>query len=406
MSSEHLPAEYPFIPLHRPDLGEAEGAAAARVIASGWVSQGREVEAFEHEFAAFTGAPFAVAVSSGTAAIELALRALGIGAGDEVITVSHSFVATANAIHAVGAQPVFADVTPDTLNLDPAGIAPLVTGSTRAVLAVHQVGMPCDLAAVLGACRSFGLHLIEDAACAAGSEIEIDGQWHRIGAPHGDIACFSLHARKPITTGEGGIITCRDTEVAERLRRLRSHGMTISAVTRHESPAVMFEEYVTPGYNLRLSDIAGAIGRQQLLRLPGIVARRRALAARYAAAFAGSNVVRPLSEPGWARSNWQSYPVRLADPLDQRKVMQLMLDENIAVRRGVMNAHMERAWPKAGWGCAWRIGADCTCAPQTCAALSESERGRDRHILLPLFPALKEDEQDRVIETLLRVCAA
>jgi dTDP-4-amino-4,6-dideoxygalactose transaminase len=399
-----MSADRRFIPLHRPDLDTAECEAAAMVIRSGWVSQGPETEAFEREFAAWVGAPHAAAVSNGTVALELALRALDVGPGDDVITVSHSFIATANAIRAVGARPAFVDVDPCTLNIDPAKIEAAITPNTRAILVVHQLGMPCDLEQILAIASRHHLRVIEDAACAAGSEIAIGGRWQRIGAPHGDVACFSFHGRKPITTGEGGMITSRDAAIDHAVRLTRNVGMTISAERRHAATTVTFEAYDRQGSNHRLSDIAAAVGRAQLRKLSGLVARRRALAARYHAHFANSDIVTPLLEPAWARTNWQSYPVRLSDRYDQREVMQRMLDDGIATRRGVMCAHLEPAWQKDDWRCAARAGGGCACAGQTCAALERSEHGRDRHILLPLFATLTEDEQDRIVAVLHRAC--
>jgi perosamine synthetase len=394
-------ADRHFVPLHRPDLGEGECEAVARVIRSGWVSQGSEVEAFEREFAAFVGASHAVAVSSGTTALELALRASGIGPGDEVIAVSHSSVATANAIRSVGARPVFVDVLPDMLTIDPAQIEIGLGPATRALMVVHQVGMPCDMSAVMAVARRRRLRVIEDAACAIGSEICLAERWERIGRPHGDIACFSFHARKPITTGEGGMITTRDDDIAAFLRRLRNHGMSIPAEVRHASERVIFEDYETHGYNARLSDIAAAVGRVQLQRLPDIVARRRALARRYAVLLAAEAVAKPLVEPEWARSNWQSYPVRLRDGVDQQQVMQFMLDEGIATRRGIMCAHLEPAWPRDAWICAFHREA---CPGGSCSSLVQSEKGRDHHILLPLYPSMTEVDLDRVVASLVRAC--
>jgi perosamine synthetase len=381
-----------LIPLYEPDLGEAETRAAARAIRSGWVAQGPEVEAFEREFTAFCGAPEAVAISNGTAALALALAALGVGAGDEVITVSLSFIATANAVRATGARAVFVDIDPATLNIDPAQIEPAISPRTRALLVVHQVGMPCELAAILPIARRHGLALVEDAACAAGSEIRMEGAWARIGAPHGDAACFSFHARKPITTGEGGMITVRDAAVAARLRLMRNHGMSVSPTERHRAAAVTFEDYEGAHLNHRLSDIAGAVGRAQLERLADMVARRRRLAARYAERLAQRGVATPLREPAWARSNWQSYPVTLPAYANQRAVMQHMLDVGVATRRGIMCAHLTSAWPAGAW----------TCGPR---GLVESERARDRQILLPFFPTLTEDEQERVVAALEGACA-
>ncbi|HEX6030101.1 MAG TPA: DegT/DnrJ/EryC1/StrS family aminotransferase, partial [Tepidiformaceae bacterium] len=195
------------IPVAKPWLGEAEEAAAARVIRSGWVTQGPEVAAFEREFAAFVGAPFACAVSNCTAALHLALRAVGVGSGDEVITVSSSFIATANSVRYCGAVPVFVDVDPETGNMAPEQIEAAMSSRTRAILCVHQFGMPCDVAAVAALSRRLGIPLVEDAACAVGSEIRVGGEWERVGRPHGDIACFSFHPRKLLTTGDGGMLT-------------------------------------------------------------------------------------------------------------------------------------------------------------------------------------------------------
>ena len=183
------------------------------MILSGWVTQGPEVAAFEREFAEYVGAPHACAVSNCTTALHLALLAVGVGAGDEVITVSHSFIATANAIRYCGATPVFVDIEPGTLNMDPALIEPAITERTKAILCVHQLGMPCDLARIVEIGRRRGIPVIEDAACAIGSEILWNGRWEKIGKPHGDIACFSFHPRKVITTGDGGMLTTANPEL-------------------------------------------------------------------------------------------------------------------------------------------------------------------------------------------------
>src|SRR5687767_3651095 len=182
-----------IIPVARPWMDESEAEAARRAIISGWVTQGPEVAAFEREFAQAVGASHACAVSSGTAALHVALMGLGVGAGDEVVTVSHSFIATANAVRYCGATPVFVDVQLDTFNLDPALLEAALSPRTKAILCVHQLGMPCDIDAVVAVAAPRGLAVIEDAACAAGSEIRRGARWERIGRPHGDVACFSFH---------------------------------------------------------------------------------------------------------------------------------------------------------------------------------------------------------------------
>jgi perosamine synthetase len=393
-------AERPFTPLHRPQLGEEEIAAVTRVIRSGWIAQGAETETFESEFAAFVGAPHAVAVSNGTAALALALAALDVGAGGEVVTVSHSFIATANAVAAVGATPVFVDVDPDTLNIDAAKIEAALGPATRAILVVHQLGMPCDLPAILAIAQRHDIPVVEDAACAIGSEVQIGEAWERIGKPHGRLACFSFHARKPLATGEGGMVTADDDALVRRLRLLRNHGMSLDAHIRHASGTVLFESYEGRSLNYRLSDIQAAIGREQLRRIPAAVAERRRLAARYGDAFLDCGFATPLTEPPYARTNYQSYAVRVADGLDQRGVMQRMLDAGIATRRGVMCAHLEPAWPRQAWLCGVHRNG---CADAGC--LAESERGRDRHLLLPLYPGLSDPDQDRVVAALRLACA-
>jgi perosamine synthetase len=392
-----------LIPFARPWLGEAESDAARRVILSGWVTQGPEVAAFEREFAALVGAPHACAVSSCTAALHLALLAVGVRPGDDVVTVSHSFIATANSIRYCGARPVFVDVDPATFNLDPARLESAITPRTRAVLAVHQLGMPCDLAAIVAIAGRHGLPVVEDAACAIGSDIQWDGAWEPIGRPRGDVACFSLHPRKLVSTGDGGVLTTRDADMDARFRLLRHHGMSVSDAVRHASATVIAEEYPIVGFNYRLTDIQAAVGREQLKRLPALVARRREQARRYHGLLQGMAWVTTPAEPRWARSNWQTYTVRLAPGLDQRTVMQGMLDGGIATRRGVMNAHRERAYPKGTWSCG--PGHDrCTCPGSGCEWLRHGEIAQDSVVALPLFHDLTPDDQERVVAALRTAC--
>jgi dTDP-4-amino-4,6-dideoxygalactose transaminase len=372
-----------MIPITRPLLDETEARAAGEVVLSGWLSQGAEVAAFEAEFAAAVGAPFACAVSNCTTALHLALLAAGVGAGDEVVTVSHSFIATANAIRQCGATPVFVDIDPVTFGLDPKLLEAAISSRTRAILCVHQIGMPCDLAGILPIARANGLPVIEDAACAIGSEVRLNGQWSRIGAPHGDVACFSFHPRKVITTGEGGMLTTRRAGWDRMFRLLRQHGMTVSDADRHHSTRVTVEAYPVSGFNYRMTDLQAAIGRRQLKRLPQIVARRRALAAQYRRMLAGVPGLEAPVEPLWARSNWQSYCVRLPDWVDPMQVMQSMLDDGVATRRGIMCSHLEGAF------------ADLPTAP-----LPQSERAHRRAILLPLYPQMTQGDQHEVVDAL------
>ena len=379
-----------MIPIAKPLLGDAEVAAAGRPIVSGWLTQGPEVAAFEQEFAALVGAPHACAVSSCTAALHLALLAAGVGPGDEVVTVSHSFIATANAVRYCGATPVFVDIDPATLNMR-ADLADRAVGPlTRAILCVHQIGMPCDMEALLAVARRRGVPLVEDAACATGSEIRIGGHWEPIGKPHGDIACFSFHPRKVITTGDGGMLTTANADFDRQFRLWRQHATSVPASVRHDATAVVFESHPVLGYNYRMTDIQAAVGREQLKRLPGILRQRRALADGYRGALESIDGLHPPGEPDGARSNWQSYCVRLAPDLDQRVFMQEMLDRGIATRRGITCAHLEPAYRIEPWAPGPAAGAD--------GALAESERAQAHGVLLPLFAQMTSEEQGQVLD--------
>src|SRR5258708_6134706 len=304
------------IPITKPVLEEAEAEAAHQVILSGWVSQGTQVAAFERQFAAYCGASYACAVSSCTTALHLALVAVGVGVDDEVITASHSFIATANSIRHCGANPIFVDIDPSSYNIDPDRVAEAITPRTRAILVIHQMGLPCNLPALLEVANRNGITLIEDAACAAGSEIRINGLWEPIGRPRGQIACFSFHPRKVITTGYGGMLTTCNLRLNNHFRLLRQHGMSVSDSVRHGSSKVISENYVVLGYNYQMADIQAAIGLKQLERLPRIIARRRLLARRYTELLGNVEGLGLPTEPEWARSNWQGYCVRLSERVD------------------------------------------------------------------------------------------
>jgi len=388
-----------MIPITKPTIGEEEIAAAAKVLQSGWVSQGPCVAQFEQAFAAYVGAAHGCAVSSCTTALHLALLTVGVKPGDEVITVSHSFIATANSIRYCGGIPVFVDICPATYNLDPSLLESVITERTRAILCVHQVGMPCDLPGILGIAVRHGLPVIEDAACAIGSEIRIGNQWERIGRPHSDIACFSFHPRKIITTGEGGMLTTNNGDWDHRFRLLRQHCMSVPDTTRHNSAQVIFETYPELGFNYRMTDLQAAVGCEQLTRLPEIIDKRRALASRYQSRLTEVPGLGVPMEPDWARSNWQSFCVRLPEGCDQRQVMQSMLDAGVATRRGIMCSHREVAYPPETWSCGVEH-QDCGCAVGCCRRLQHSEEAQDRTIILPLFPQMSFEQQDQVVAAL------
>lgn len=376
------------VPLARPDIGDAEIALVTETLRSGWITQGPRVAEFEREFAAFATARHAVAVSSCTTALHLSLRVLGVGAGDEVIITPHSFIASANAVRHCGAWPVFVDIDPLTLNMDPARVAAAITPKTRAILVVHQVGRPADLDALASIAKRHKLPLVEDAACAIGSE----HRGRRIGVNDwSPLVCFSFHPRKVLSTGDGGMITTDDDEFARRLRLLRQHGMSVNDLARHESKSIVTEAYVELGYNYRMTDVQAALGVAQLRRLPELVARRRELAARYDRELAAIPRLEVFHEPAGSKWNHQTYLVRLKDATAAGRdaVMQRLLDAGISTRRGIMSIHREPCY-------VGEFGEQ---------AFPESERASDQCLCLPLFSQMTADEQGRVIAALREALA-
>lgn len=392
------PTALPLIPITKPLLGDEEANAAAHAIRTGWIAQGPLVAQFERAIAERLDVAHVVATSNCTTSLHLALLCSGIGPGDEVIVPSFTFIATANAVLYVGAHPVFVDIDPRTYNIDPNLIEQAITPRTKAIVPVAQIGLAADLDPILAIAERHGLKVVEDAAPALGATYR--------GRPVGAISpvtCFSFHPRKSITTGEGGAITTNDDAIAARARILRSHGASVSDLVRHNASAVIIESYDELGYNYRMTDIQGALGREQLKRLPGILERRRCLAERYRRLLARIPGLAPPAEPAWARSNWQSYGVRLPDGCDQRGIMQFLLDRDIASRRGIMSSHREPAYAREPWSCG-SGGVACGCPGGSCERLRESERATDRCILLPLFPQMSEEDQDRVVDVLAEAC--
>ena len=417
-----------MIPIAKPFLGEEEVEAVREAILSGWVSQGPKVKAFEKAFAQTVDARFACAVSSCTAALHLALLTVGVKPGDVVITVSHSFIATANAVRYCGAEPVFVDINTETYNVDSdellkvlnedciqrdgklyykyverlaGGESPLryfyraedrklySLGRVAAILPVHQMGIPFDIARIVAIAKEKRLPVVEDAACAIGSEVSMDGGkiWERIGKPHGDIACFSFHPRKVLTTGDGGMLTTNNPDFDTKFRLLRQHGMSVPDTVRHDATRVTFEDYVTTAFNYRMTDIQAAVGIEQLKRLDNIIEKRRKLASLYEEQLGDMPNLKPLKTNNMIRLNWQSYPVKLnrGTSLSQIKIMQFLLDKGIAARRGIMNAHQEPAYRSAKW------------------SLPNSELCRDLTIILPLFVGMNMHNIEYISDMLHKI---
>jgi dTDP-4-amino-4,6-dideoxygalactose transaminase len=370
-----------MIPVMKPWLGDKEAQAAAEAVTSGWVAQGPRVAEFEAAFAAYVGARHGVAVSSCTTALHLALHLQGIGPGDEVVVPSFSFIATANCAVYVGATPVFADVEPKDGNLSARTVEPLLTDRTRAVVVVDQGGMPADIRPLRLLCESRGIALVEDAACAAGSRYR--------GAPAGveaPVAAWSFHPRKLLTTGEGGMLTTADPELAARARRLREHGMNVSAAERHQSAQPVIESYLEVGFNYRMTDIQAAVGLVQLAKL-AMVSRRRELAAAYQDALDGVPGLRTVEDPPWGESNFQSFWVEVGEeyPLSRNELLTALAGEGVSGRAGIMAAHRQPAY----------AGRDHGDLPVT-------DRLTERTLILPMFHTMTEDEQQRVVGLIRR----
>ncbi|SMD20632.1 DegT/DnrJ/EryC1/StrS family aminotransferase [Lentzea albidocapillata] len=361
----------------RPLLGEEEALAAAEAVRSGWVAQGPRVREFEEAFAASVGASHGVAVSSCTTGLHLAVHLLGIGPGDEVVVPSLSFIATANAVRYTGATPVFADVEAETGNISASTVEPVLTERTRAVMVVHQAGVPADVDALKAFCEPRGIAVIEDAACAAGSTYK--------GKPVGTdalLAAWSFHPRKLLTTGEGGMVTTDDPDWAVRLKRLREHGMSVSAADRHNGGSAVIEQYLETAFNYRMTDIQAAVGLVQLSKLDAIIARRRELAARYHELLAGTGLI-AVNDPEYGTTNYQSFWVWLPEGADRQEVLAGLAERGVSARRGIMASHLEPAYeghPRA--------------------ELPVTEAFTARTLILPLFHDLTESEQDTVVSAL------
>jgi dTDP-4-amino-4,6-dideoxygalactose transaminase len=364
----------------KPWLGSEEIAAVSSAIASGWVAQGPRVAEFEAKFAAMVGADHAVATSSCTTALHLALIVAGVGPGDDVIVPSFSFIASTNAVLYVGANPVFADVDPVTGNLTRDTVHAVLTPHTTAVVLVHQAGIPAEAGAMRALCEPRGIVVIEDAACAAGSTLH-----GRQVAGSAAIAAWSFHPRKLITTGEGGMLTTGNPEWASRARRLREHAMSVSAAERHLSAFSPAEEYLELGFNYRMTDLQAAIGIVQLDRLPEIIRRRRELASRYQSAFADVRGIRTVTDPWDAEANFQAFwiEVRPPYPLDREALLAHLATHGISARRGIMAAHRQPAYKG-----------------HPTAPLPVTDRLTDNTLILPIYHQMTWDDQDRVIEAI------
>ena len=367
------------IPLSRLEMGQEEIEACAEVLRSGWLIQGDQVERFEEAVQEATGAAYAVAVYNGTCALHLALLLAGVGRGDEVILPSYTFVACVEGILQLGATPVFVDID-RSFNVDPEDLAKRLTPRTRAVMVVHQFGLPADLERIEPLVEEAGAVLIEDAACALGSRYK--------GRPigqRGSLVTLSFHPRKVVTTAEGGALLTNNSLYDLQARRLRTHGMDIDPRTRHRRGAGP-AQYVLPGYNYRMSDIHAAIGLVQMQRLEGFIEERRRLAARYDQLLSSLPHLSLPPAPPHAESNYQSYPLWLDSPSLQEQALASLRQKGIGAQGGLVGIH--------------RIPYLQQFLRHP---LPRTEEAEQSSLLLPLFPGLSHKEQDFIVDSLADV---
>jgi perosamine synthetase len=372
------------VPFSRPDIGDEEIAALTDAVRSGWLTMGPRTQEFEQAFAAWTGAPHAVAVSSCTAALHLALNAAGVGPGDEVITSTLTFAASGATIVHAGARPVLADVSPDTLNIDPQDVARKITRHTRALVPVHFAGHPAPMDEIHELARIHGLVVIEDAAHALPATYR--GQ--RIGNLS-DLTAFSFYATKNLTTGEGGMLTLRDEELADRIRARRLHGMSRDAWRRYSASGSWRYDVGYPGFKYNLTDPAAAMGLVQLRRLPELQRRRLELVALYDRLLADVvQLQRPTVRPG-VESAWHLYAIRLRPQrlrIHRDEVIERLRARGVGTGVHFIPLHMHSYYRET-------FGCTPTDFPVASAAIEEL-------ISLPLYTRMSDDDVAYVADIL------
>ncbi len=364
------------IPLSRPALDEQEVAAAAAAMASGWIAgQGPRGTELEAAFRTLTGTEHAIAVNNCTAGLHLALQALGVGPGDEVIVADYSFPATAHAVLFCGATPVFVDVRPDTATIDPQLVAAAVTPHTAGVIGVDALGMPADWDELESLSSRHGLFLLEDAACATGGVYR-----GRACGSFGNIAAFSLHARKGVTCGEGGVVTTNDGGLASAVRQASCFGMA-SAYARQASETLVLPEFAEIGYNYKLSDILAAVAVVQMSKLAEMIESRRVAAAYYRDALADVAGVSAPVEPSDRQSTWQTYAVTVNGGIDRDRLAMALREHGIGANIGTYAMHEQTVYA----------------ATAECPVSADLFR---RHLAIPMFSGITRAQQDRVVEVL------
>jgi len=377
-------SEHRQIQIATPSLGEEEWQALREPIESGWLTQGPKVAAFESAFAARHNVKHAIAVTSATTGLHLALAALGIGPGDEVIVPAFTWVATANVVLYCGATPVFADVDRVTFNIDPNDLVRRVTPRTKAVIPVHLFGLCADMEAIRAVLRP-DIRIIEDAACAAGA------RWQgKSAGALGDLGVFSFHPRKSITTGEGGMVTTNDDNLAERAKMLRNHGASVSEEERHRGPRpYLLPEFDLLGFNYRMTDLQGAVGLVQLKKLDRFITERAQLAAQYRKELTDVTWLGLPHEPNGGRHAWQAFVTYVdagAAPLSRNEIMETLQQRGISTRPGTHAVHMLGYYRKR-----FDLKPDDFPGARDC----------DRHTMaIPLHNRMNEDDFSHIVKSL------
>lgn len=364
-----------YIPYGRQQIDEEDIQAVVEVLRSDYLTTGPMIAEFEKAVADYTGAKYAVAIANGTAALHAACFAAGIGEGDEVITTPITFAASANCVLYCGAVPVFADIKRDTYNIDPADIRRKITDRTKAIIAVHYTGQPCEMDEIHKIAKEHGLYVIEDAAHALGA----DYKGRRIGSIS-DMATFSFHPVKHITTGEGGMITTNDRELYQRLVLFRSHGITRDEERLQHNEGGWYYEQMALGYNYRITDIQCALGISQMKKLDRFVQKRKELAARYQKAFLDvPEVIIPTEREG-CHSSWHLYVIQVKN---RKEIFAKLRQAGIGVNVHYIPVYHHPYYREHGY-------ADVVC--------ENAERLYEGLISLPLYPGLSFEQQDYVIE--------
>ena len=384
-----LPSSLPFIPFALPDIGEAEIAEVVDTLRSGWLTTGPKVKRFEEDFTAFLGDPslHSLAVNSATAGLHLALEAVGIGPGDEVITTTHTFTSTAEVVRYLGADVVLVDIDPATLCIDVNAVAAAITPRTKAVMPVHYGGLAADMPALLALAQKHGLKVIEDAAHALPTTC--NGQL--IGTLQSDVTVFSFYANKTITTGEGGMVVTRNAELAKRMKVMRLHGISRDAFDRFTAKVPSwYYEIVAPGFKYNLTDIAAALGIHQLKKAHAFARRRSDIAAIYADAFAGLPLTLPPQAPAGELHAWHLYSVRLTDdvPLHRDTFIERLFAAGIGCSVHYIPLHLQPYWREH-----YALRAQ---------DFPHSQRAYERMVSLPIYSSLSNAQVQRVADAAAR----